>query len=120
MPRSKRVARTGRSIAKSAALVPVAGRDSAPTARVTRTALPTGVPLAKEERRARRRKRRRGRACDQPVPLPALLLPGGFCRAPPRGRDGRAAPVRLRGARLARPAGALRVPALGALVRRGP
>ena len=53
----------------------------------------------------------RGRARPAPLPLPAPVLSGGLLAARGRRRRRRRAPVRVRGARLARAELALRVPA---------
>src|SRR4051794_5658492 len=81
--------------------------------RGTTTGWPTGAPGARKERtRPARRYACAPRAA--PLRVPAFVLPGRV-----RGRAGRAGPLRLRGARDAGRAVALRVPPARARVRGG-
>ena len=96
-------------------------RRSARAARATRTGPRTGAPPARpgEERSRAGSKESRGRPRAAPLRLAPALLPRGVLRARTRPRRGRGAAVLVRGARVRRTAGAVRVPPTRARVRRG-
>src|SRR5439155_2215865 len=93
----------------------VAAARFARAASATRTGRRTGARPAREERTPRGR----NEACAVACPLSRAqgLLPGGVSLPRPGGRARRGDPVRLRGAWLARPPGAVRVPSARRVVR---